>query len=46
LFDGEEWIHQLARGATYVFAITGVLGLGWFAQKRQENNHKSESYLA
>jgi len=46
LFDGEEWIHQLARGATYVLAITGVLGFGRLAQRRHENNHKSQSYSA
>ena len=46
LFDGEEWIQQLARGATYVLAIAGVLGFGWLVQRRQEHNHKSESYLA
>jgi len=45
-FDGEEWVHHLARGVTYVLAITGVLGLGWLTQKRQESNHKSETFLA
>ena len=34
LFDGGEAIHHLARGATYVSAIAGVLGLGWWATKR------------
>jgi len=27
----------LARGATYVLAIAGVLGLGWWATQRQDN---------
>ena len=37
IFDGGETINLLARGATYVVAIAGVLGLGWWATKRQEN---------
>lgn len=45
-FDGEELVHHLARGFTYVAAIVGVLGLGWLKQKRQENNNKSETYVA
>jgi hypothetical protein len=45
-FDGEELVHYLARGFTYVAAIVGVLGLGWLTQKRQENNNKSETYVA
>jgi YjbE family integral membrane protein len=34
LFDGAQAIHHVARGATYVIAIAGVLGLGWWATKR------------
>ena len=45
-FDGEEWVHHLARGVTYILAITGVLGLGLLTQKRQESNHKSETFWA
>ena len=45
-FDGEEPVHHVARGVTYVAAIAGVLGLGWLTQKRQESNNKSETYLA
>ena len=44
LFDGGEVIHHLARGITYVAAIAGVLGLGWWATKRQmshSNNSRS-----
>ena len=37
IFNGGETINLLARGATYVVAIAGVLGLGWWATKRQEN---------
>ncbi len=45
-FDGEEWVHHLARGVTYILAITGVLGLGLLTQRRQESNHKSETFWA
>lgn len=34
LFDGAQAIHHVARGATYVAAIAGVLGVGWWATKR------------
>jgi YjbE family integral membrane protein len=37
IFDGGETINLLARGATYVMAVAGVLGLGWWATRRQEN---------
>jgi len=37
-FDGGETINLLARGATYVMAIAGVLGLGWWATRRQESS--------
>ncbi|MEO0029924.1 MAG: hypothetical protein RJB45_1965 [Pseudomonadota bacterium] len=35
LFDGGEMINDIARGLTYLLAIAGVLGLGWWATKRQ-----------
>lgn len=38
IFDGGETINLLARGATYAMAIAGVLGLGWWATRRQENS--------
>jgi YjbE family integral membrane protein len=38
IFDGGETINLLARGATYVMAIAGVLSLGWWATRRQENS--------
>ena len=37
IFDGGETINFIARGATYAVAIVGVLGLGWWATRRQEN---------
>ena len=37
IFDGGETIHLIARGATYAVAVVGVLGLGWWATRRQEN---------
>ena len=37
IFDGGETIHLIARGATYAVAIVGVLGLGWWATRKQEN---------
>ena len=37
IFNGGETINLLARGATYVVAVAGVLGLGWWATRRQEN---------
>jgi len=37
IFDGGETINFIARGATYVVAVAGVLGLGWWATRRQEN---------
>ena len=35
LFDGGETINHLARGATYILAIAGVLGTGWLATRKQ-----------
>ena len=36
VFDGGETINQVARIATYIVAVAGVLGLGWWTTKRQE----------
>ena len=36
VFDGGETINQVARIATYIVAVAGVLGLGWLTNKRQE----------
>ena len=38
IFDGGETINLLARGATYVMTVAGVLGLGWWATRKQENS--------
>ena len=35
VFDGGETINHLARGATYVLAIAGVLVTGWLATRKQ-----------
>jgi YjbE family integral membrane protein len=37
IFDGGETINFVARGATYFVAVVGVLGLGWWATRKQEN---------
>ena len=37
IFDGGETINLIARGATYAVAIVGVLGLGGWATRKQEN---------
>jgi YjbE family integral membrane protein len=39
-FEGEEFINNLARGATYFLAIAGVLGTGWWATRQQVQNDK------
>lgn len=38
IFDGGEIINLIARGATYAVAVVGVLGLGWWATRKQENS--------
>ena len=38
LFDGGEVLNNLARGTTYVLAIAGVLGAGWWATRKQVQN--------
>jgi YjbE family integral membrane protein len=38
VFDGGETINQVARIATYIVAVAGVLGLGWWTTKRQERD--------
>ena len=38
IFDGGETINFIARGATYAVAVVGVLGLGWWATRKQENS--------
>ena len=36
VFDGGETINLVARTATYIVAVVGVLGLGWWTTQRQE----------
>ena len=38
IFDGGETVNLIARGATYAVAVVGVLGLGWWATRKQENS--------
>jgi len=38
LFDPEGVWHELARKGTYVVAIVGVLGLGWWSSRRANNS--------
>jgi len=35
IFDGGETINNLARAATYIVAIAGVLVMGWWATRKQ-----------
>ncbi len=37
LFDGSDAFHTTARMATYVLAIAGVWGMGWWSSRKQEN---------
>ncbi len=38
IFDGGETANYVARAATYIVAVVGVLGLGWWTTKRQERD--------
>ena len=35
VFDGGETIHNVARVATYIVAIAGVLAMGWWGTRKQ-----------
>jgi YjbE family integral membrane protein len=35
VFDGGETVNHIARAATYILAIAGVLGTGWLATRKQ-----------
>ena len=35
LFDASGWLPTVARMATYVLAVAGVLGLGWWTMRRE-----------
>jgi YjbE family integral membrane protein len=42
VFDPPEFVHTAARWATYALSVAGVLGLGWWAQRRQANEVVAE----
>jgi len=43
LFDPEGIWHELARKGTYVLAIAGVLGLGWWTTRRSQETRQATS---
>jgi len=43
LFDREGIWHDLARKGTYVLAIAGVLGLGWWTTRRAQDAREATS---
>jgi YjbE family integral membrane protein len=43
LFDASGWLPTVARIATYVVAITGVLGLGWWTLRRESSEKTTSS---
>ena len=43
LFDPEGVWHELARKGTYVLAIAGVLGLGWWTTRRSQETRQATS---
>lgn len=43
LFDPEGIWHDLARKGTYVLAIAGVLGLGWWTTRRAQDAREAAS---
>ena len=38
LFDPAGMVHEIARLGTYVLAIAGVLGLGWWSARRAQDS--------
>ena len=38
VFDGGETVNYVARAATYIVAIVGVLGTGWWVTRKQVQN--------
>jgi predicted tellurium resistance membrane protein TerC len=47
LFDPDGVLHEIARIGTYVLAIAGVLGLGWWSARRaQEGAVKSTQVVS
>jgi predicted tellurium resistance membrane protein TerC len=45
LFDPAGVVHQAARIVTYVMAIAGVLGLGWWSARRSVAGSTDSSRL-
>ena len=43
LFDAEGLWHDIARMGTYVLAIAGVLGLGWWTTRRSQETRQATS---
>ena len=43
LFDASGWMPTVARIATYVVAVAGVLGLGWWTLRRDASAKTSSS---
>ncbi len=43
LFDASGWLAMTARAATYVLAIAGVLGLGWWTLRRSQMSDKTQA---
>jgi YjbE family integral membrane protein len=43
LFDASGWMPTIARIATYVVAVVGVLGLGWWTLRRDASAKTSSS---
>ncbi|MFM7026450.1 MAG: TerC family protein [Limnohabitans sp.] len=44
LFDPEGGWHELARKATYVLAVAGVLGMGWWTTRRAQEARDDVSH--
>ena len=46
LFDASGWFPAVARIATYVLAIAGVLGMGWWTLRRASSSDKPHTTAA
>jgi predicted tellurium resistance membrane protein TerC len=44
LFDPAGVLHEIARMGTYVLAIAGVLGLGWWSARRTQTEEIKSSH--
>mgnify|MGYP006281979113 CR=1 FL=1 len=45
LFDPAGVMHDIARVSTYVLAIAGVLGLGWWSARRTQDVAVKSSHV-